>query len=64
MPTFNDVQRALEQCMKAEPPRDFSLSPDASQLATVFAEMLHGRESERPLEAFKPKQLDAFNRWA
>lgn len=50
--------------MKVEPPHDFSLSPDASQLATVFAEMLHGRESERPLEAFKPKQLDAFNRWA
>lgn len=64
MPTFNEVQKALEQCMKVEPPHDFRLSPDASQLATVFAEMLHGRESERPLEAFKPKQLDAFNRWA
>ena len=64
MPALSEVQKALEQCMKAEPPRDFSLSPDASQLATVFAEMLHGRESERPLEAFKPKQLAAFNRWA
>lgn len=48
MPTFNEVQKALEQCMKVEPPHDFSLSPDASQLATVFAEMLHGRESAGP----------------
>jgi hypothetical protein len=64
MPSMSEVQKALERCMKAEPPKDFSLSPDSSQLATVFAEMLHGREADRPLDAFKPKQLAAFHRWA
>jgi hypothetical protein len=64
MPSMTDVQQALERCMRAEPPQDFSLSPDSSQLATVFAEMLYGRESERPLEALTAKQLAAFNRWA
>jgi len=64
MPTMNEVQKALDRCMKAEPPVNYSLSPDSSQLATVFAEMLYDREPERPLDAFKPKQLAAFERWA
>lgn len=63
MVTFDQVSKALERCMKAEPPQNFALSKDASQLATVFAEMSYARQAERPLADFKPKQLDAFERW-
>ena len=64
MPTMIEIQKALDRCMKAEPPVNYSLSPDSSQLATVFAEMLYSHEPDRALEAFKPKQLAAFERWA
>lgn len=63
MVKFDEVQRALERCMAAEPPKDYALSADASQLADVFAEMLYARSAERPLSEFKPKQLAAFERW-
>lgn len=63
MVTFEQVSQALERCMKAEPPKDFALSKDASQLATVFAEMSYARQAERPLADLEPKQLAAFERW-
>lgn len=67
MPTLSEVQKALERCLRAEPPIDYQLSPDASQLATVFADMLYGRqpgvEPVRPLEVFSEKQLAAFSKW-
>lgn len=63
MPTFEQVQKALDHCMKVEPSVNYCLSPDASQLGTVFAEMLYHKQGERPLYAFKPKQLAAFERW-
>lgn len=63
MPTCAEIQKALTACMKAEPPRDYALSPDSSQLAAVFAEMTVGHEAERSLEALTPKQLAAFQRW-
>lgn len=65
MPTFEQVQEALEACMKAEPPQgeECALSHDSNQIANVFAEMLYFKETERPLESFKPKQREAFERW-
>lgn len=63
MPTMNEVQKALQRCLNAEPPVNYSLSADASQLATVYAEMAYFREDARPLDAFKPKQKAAFERW-
>jgi hypothetical protein len=53
--------------MRAEPPIDYRLSADASQLAGVFASMLYGRtpgmEPVRPREALSPKEAAAFDRW-
>jgi hypothetical protein len=63
MPTFEEVVKALDRCMTIEPPVNYALSPDASQLGTVFAEMQYFQQSERPLEDFKPKQREAFERW-
>ena len=64
MPTMDEVQRALQRCLVAEPPEDFRLSPDASRLTTVYGEMVYWKESDRPLEGFSPKQQAAFERWA
>jgi hypothetical protein len=63
MPTLDEVQAALQSCMTAQPPVDYDLSPDASQLATVFAEMRFAGERVRDMAALKPKQLDALGRW-
>jgi hypothetical protein len=63
MPTFEDVQKALDRCMTAQPTVNYALSPDASQLGTVFAEMMCFKENDRDLNNFTPKQLDAFERW-
>ena len=49
MPTFDEIKLALNTCMTAEPTVDFVLSKDASQLGTVFAEMMHFKQAERPL---------------
>lgn len=63
MPSYSQIQQALTACMKAEPPVDFALSKDSSQLAAVFAEMMFDGQAERPLEALTPKQRAAFERW-
>ena len=63
MPTLDEVQRALQRCLEAEPPVDFALSADASQLAAVFAEMRYARSHNVEAPAMKAKQVDAFDRW-
>jgi hypothetical protein len=63
MPTFSEIQKAFERCVNAEPTVNYVLSADASQIATVFAEMMVFREDERDLAKFKPKQKAAFDRW-
>lgn len=64
MPTFDEIKVALTVCMKAEPPIDFVLSKDSSQLGTVFGEMMHFDQTERSLETLTPKQVSAYKRWA
>jgi hypothetical protein len=64
MPSFAVIQAALEYCMSEQPPRDFVLSNDASQLATVFADMAYHRQTERPVENLTDKQRLAFLRWS
>lgn len=64
MPSFNDIQLALEACMAAEPPKDYVLSKDSSLIADVWAEMLFTKEPERPLSAFSEKSRDAYLRWS
>ncbi len=65
MPSFAQVKAALMRCMEARPsPDKISLDPDASQLATVFAEMEYSRKSELPIEEFKEKQRVAYERWS
>ncbi len=64
MPTLVEVQSALQRCLTAEPPVDqLELSPDSAKLAEVFAEMRYEQQTERDLAAFKPSQLEAFERW-
>lgn len=64
MPTIEDVEKALQRCLNVEVPVDYSLSADASQLSTVYAEMAYFKEHERALENFEQKQRTAFARWS
>ncbi|WP_017879652.1 DUF3717 domain-containing protein [Janthinobacterium sp. CG3] len=63
MPTFDEIKLALNTCMTAEPTIDFMLSKDASQLETVFAEMMYFKQIERPLESLSHKQVSAYLHW-
>ncbi|PWF55355.1 DUF3717 domain-containing protein [Flavobacterium cupreum] len=63
MPTFDEIKKALNTCMVAEPAVDFVLSKDANQLCTVFAEMMHFKQTERPLGTLSDKQVIAYQRW-
>lgn len=63
MPTFDEIKLALNTCMTAEPTVDFVLSKDASQLGTVFAEMMYFKQTERALETLSHKQVSAYQRW-
>jgi hypothetical protein len=63
MPIFLEVQAALIACMSAQPPVNYELSPEASQLATVFSEMMVFKEAERDIALFSDKQKTAFERW-
>lgn len=64
MPNFEAFQAALECCMATEPPKDFMLSSDASQLATVFADMVYHKKAERSMEELTEKQRKAFIKWS
>jgi len=66
VPTFSEIQAALMRCMSAEPPvgEHLALSADSNQLADVYAEMAFFRQEERSLDALKPKQRAAFERWS
>ena len=63
MPTLNEITQALNNCMVGEPPVNYVLSKDASQLGTVFAEMLYFKQSERPFDTLSHKQVSAYQRW-
>lgn len=63
MPTITQFEIALTACLYADPPVDHRLSPDASALTTVFAEMRYNNEASRDAAAMKPKQIDAYERW-
>lgn len=64
MPSFTEVQTALIRCMEAEPSIDkISLSPDASQISTVFAVMQYARVDVLPNDKLTDKQLEAISRW-
>jgi len=50
--------------MEAEPSIDkISLSPDASQISTVFAVMQYARVDVLPNDKLTDKQLEAISRW-
>lgn len=63
MPTLNEITQALNNCMVVEPPVNYVLSKDASQLGTVLAEMLYFKQSERPFDTLSHKQVIAYQRW-
>ena len=63
MPTFNDIQKALVRCLSAEPPQNYCLSPDASQITEVFAEMIYRHATEWPQDSMTEKQWAAFQKW-
>lgn len=64
MPTLHEVQQALQRCMEAEPPANLALSPDASQLATAFAEMRYAKVDACERESLTVEKLAAYDRWA
>lgn len=64
MPNFEAFQAALECCMATEPPKDFVLSSDASQLATVYADMVFHKQTERSIDVLTDKQRKAFVKWS
>ena len=63
MPSFHQVVAAIDRCMLVEPTLDFVLSPDASELGTVFAEMMYYHQDDRDISAFTAKQREAYQRW-
>lgn len=63
MPTISQIQAALNRCMQMEPPQNHTLSPDASQIATVLAEMNYFKEGERSLDSLKETQKQSVLRW-
>lgn len=63
MLSIQELLAALERCMKAEPPVNYVLSPDASQLGGAWAEMLFERLDVRPLADLSAKAQAAFRRW-
>jgi hypothetical protein len=66
MPSLDEIQAALARCITAEPPskKELQLSPDSSQLAEVFAEMVYAKEQEREITELNAAQREAFDRWS
>ena len=67
MPHFNEIQLALERCLRAEPPTAapfYELSSDSSLLADIFGEMLFHGEQSKDLDQLTSKQREAFVRWS
>lgn len=64
MPTLNQIQNACNAAIAGEPPKNFKLSSDASQLATIVAEMWHFKLEVRELSQFNSAQKAAYARWS
>lgn len=63
MPTINQVAKAIDNAIRAEPTVNYQICEDASQLANVLGEMIHFKEQERALERFTSTQQAVYKRW-
>ncbi|MCU6502270.1 hypothetical protein LPN04_31195 [Rugamonas sp. A1-17] len=63
MPSLPQIQAAFNAATTAEPPEEYILKPDASQLATVIAEMWHFKQDDRDLANLTSSQVAAYERW-
>lgn len=63
MPSLPQIQAAFNAATTAEPPKDYRLARDASQLATVIAEMWHFKQDDRDLSDLSSSQVAAYERW-
>lgn len=63
--TINQVAAALGACCKEHPPKvnEYQLHPDAGVLSEVYAVMVYQHDSEIEVEALKPEQRAAYERW-
>lgn len=62
---YNDVQKALERCMSAEPVAgsEYALSKDASRLADILGEMIYRKADTLAVADVSEKAQAAFQRW-
>lgn len=63
MASLPEIQAAFNAAYTAEPPQNYMLSKDASQLATVIGEMWHFKKDDRELSEMTSSQVAAFERW-
>jgi hypothetical protein len=63
MPSLPAIQAAFNAANIAEPPKDYKLSKDAKQLATVIGEMWHFKKDDRDLSEMTSSQIEAYERW-
>jgi hypothetical protein len=57
------IVSALQRCLEAEPTVNYCLSPDASSLASVLAEMNYFGRETYDTETLSVKKKAAFQRW-
>jgi hypothetical protein len=63
--SYQDVQRALERCMAANPAEgvECRLSKDASLLADILGDMIYRKVESLPASAIAEKRIEVFDRW-
>ncbi|BBP00331.1 hypothetical protein SFSGTM_10390 [Sulfuriferula nivalis] len=57
------IVAALQKCLNFEPTINYCLSPDASSLAAILAEMNYFKQEIRTIESLSSGQQEVVMRW-
>ncbi|WP_371442437.1 DUF3717 domain-containing protein [Pandoraea sp. ISTKB] len=61
---MEDVEAAIRRCREASPPVEYSLGPDLSVMAEVYALLIFERKSLLDLATCSERERSLYEHWA
>lgn len=60
---MEDVEAAIRRCREASPPVEYSLGPDLSVMAEVYARLIFEKKSLLDLSTCSERERNLFEHW-
>lgn len=61
--TMDDVEAAIRRCREASPPLEYSLGPDLSVMAEVYARLIFERKTQLDLSTCSERERNLYKHW-